>query len=110
LSGAAFIGVWLLTGAPISVVAQKVVAQVSSPVLVAIPLFVLMANLLVAGGITKRLFDLAGAAVGHIRGGLAQINVITSVFMGGLSGSSSADAAMASRTIVPEMIRRGYSD
>ena len=108
LAGAAFIGVWLLTGAPISVVAQRVVAQVSSPVLVAVPLFVLMANLLVAGGITRRLFDLAAAAVGHIRGGLAQINVITSVFMGGLSGSSSADAAMDSRTIVPEMIRRGY--
>lgn len=110
LSGASFIGVLLVTEAPISIIAQRVVSQVSSPTLVAVPLFLLMANLLVAGGITNKLFDLAAAAVGHVRGGLAQINVLTSVFMGGLSGSSSADAAMVSRTIVPEMRRRGYPD
>ncbi|MBQ0100765.1 MAG: TRAP transporter large permease, partial [Lachnospiraceae bacterium] len=59
-------------------------------------------------GISRRLMDLADGLVGHLAGGLAHCNVLLSVLMGGVSGSAAADAAMESKILVPEMVRRGY--
>jgi C4-dicarboxylate transporter DctM subunit len=76
--------------------------------LLAIPFFTLAAGLMNVGGITERLVALAAALVGHFRGGLGHVNVLTNTLMGGVSGSSTADAAAIAKTMVPAMERRGY--
>lgn len=92
----------------IDVMTQRTIAGVNNFILLAIPLFVLTGSLMNATGMSKRLFALAEAVVGHLRGGLAQVNVLASIFMGGISGSSTADAAMTARVLVPPMLRGGY--
>ncbi len=76
--------------------------------LLAIPFFMLAAGLMNVGGITERLISLAASMVGHFRGGLGHVNVVTNTLMGGVSGSSTADAAAIAKTMVPAMARRGY--
>ncbi len=76
--------------------------------LLAIPLFILMGELMSATSISERLIDLASALVGWIRGGLSQVNVVTNMFMAEMSGSGVADAAALSKIFVPEMERAGY--
>lgn len=76
--------------------------------LLAIPLFILMGELMSATTISERLIDLASALVGWIRGGLSQVNVVTNMFMAEMSGSGVADAAALSKVFVPEMARVGY--
>lgn len=77
-------------------------------ILLAIPLFILMGELMGATAISRRLIDLAAALVGWIRGGLSHINILTSMFMAEMSGSAVADAAVMSKVFVPEMTRKGY--
>jgi C4-dicarboxylate transporter DctM subunit len=76
--------------------------------LLAIPFFMLAAGMMNVGGITERLVALAASLVGHLRGGLGHVNVLTNTLMGGVSGSSTADAAAIAKTMVPAMERRGY--
>lgn len=76
--------------------------------LLAIPFFVLAGAAMARGGIAERLFGFADAVIGHTRGGLAQVNVLNSLLIGGMSGSSNADAAIDSKVLVPVMTRRGY--
>ncbi|AWN15706.1 TRAP transporter large permease [Salinisphaera sp. LB1] len=76
--------------------------------LLAIPLFILMGELMSATSISERLVQFAGALVGWLRGGLSQINVLTNMFMAEMSGSGVADAAALSRVFVPEMEKAGY--
>jgi C4-dicarboxylate transporter DctM subunit len=76
--------------------------------LLAIPFFMLAAGMMNVGGITERLVALAASLVGHFRGGLGHVNVLTNTLMGGVSGSSTADAAAIAKTMVPAMERRGY--
>ncbi len=76
--------------------------------LLSIPFFMLAGGLMNVGGITERLIALAASLVGHFRGGLAHVNVLTNTLMGGVSGSSTADAAAIAKTMVPAMARRGY--
>ena len=59
-------------------------------------------------GISKRIMNLADVLVGHFIGGFAQINILMSTMMGGMSASANADAAMQSKIVVPEMIKRNY--
>lgn len=82
----------------------------SSFILVAIPLFILMAHLLTAGNITKRAIDTCQAWIGHMRGGLAMATVAASVLLAALVGSSTASAAAMGAAAFPEMRRYGYSD
>lgn len=76
--------------------------------LVAIPFFILAAGLMNVGGITDRLVALATSMVGHFRGGLGQVNVLTNTLMGGVCGSSTADAAAIAKTMVYPMAAQGY--
>ncbi|MCM0018675.1 MAG: TRAP transporter large permease subunit [Tagaea sp.] len=76
--------------------------------LLAIPFFMLAGGMMNASGITERLIALAASLVGHFRGGLAHVNVLTNTLMGGVSGSSTADAAALAKTLVPAMAARGY--
>lgn len=90
-------------------VPQTMVAGVSQFTLIALPLFVLAGVIMNAGGISGRLFDFARALVGWMRGGLAQVNVLTSMFFGGMIGSSTADLAGSGSIVIPAMKREGYS-
>ena len=93
---------------PPAAVVHNVVVGSSKFVLLAIPLFIAAAQVMNAGGLTVRLIVLARSLVGHLRGGLAQVNVVTSVFFGFDSGSSTADASLLAKMTVPEMVRNGY--
>jgi len=93
---------------PMSVAVQRIVAQTQNYTLLAIPLFIFAGNLMNATGITKRLVKLSRVLVGHLPGSLAQVSVILSTLMGGVSGSANADAVMECRILGPEMTRQGY--
>lgn len=94
---------------PITIPIQVSLSQTQNFALLAIPMFILAGNLMNGAGITRRLLDLSDVLVGHMRGSLAQVNVLLSTLMGGVSGSCIADAAMETRMLGPEMVRRGYS-
>jgi tripartite ATP-independent transporter DctM subunit len=91
------------------VVVQKVLAGMSSIPLLAIAFFVGAGILMNLSGITHRIMNFCVAVTGRMAGGLAQVNVLLSTLMGGLSGSNLADAAMQGKLLVPEMEKRGYS-
>ncbi|WP_306119810.1 MULTISPECIES: TRAP transporter large permease subunit [unclassified Roseitalea] len=97
------------TGVPLGVYVQRMVSVTHSFPLLAVPFFILAGVLMNHAGITRRLMALADAMVGHMIGGLAQVNVLLSTLMGGMSGSANADAAVQSKIIVPEMTKRGYA-
>jgi tripartite ATP-independent transporter DctM subunit len=82
----------------------------NSFILLAVPFFLLTANLMNVGGITDRLVRLSRALVGHFPGGLAQINVVLSIFFAGISGSSTADAASQSKIFIEAQRKEGYDD
>src|SRR5207249_2460157 len=76
--------------------------------LVAIPFFLLVGDLMTSANVTVRMIRLAQSMVGHLRGGLAQVVTLFSMFFAGISGSSAADVAVLTRTVGPEMNREGY--
>ena len=80
----------------------------NSFILLAVPFFLLTANLMNGGGITVRMMRLSRALVGHFPGGLAQINVLLSVFFAGISGSASADAAGQGKLFIEAQVKEGY--
>jgi tripartite ATP-independent transporter DctM subunit len=98
----AFSGQWPL------VLPQVMVSGMSTFTLIALPLFVLSGMVMNAGGISTRLFEFARALVGWMRGGLAQVDVLTSIFFGGMIGSSAADLAGSGSILIPAMKREGY--
>ncbi|MGP9535260.1 MULTISPECIES: TRAP transporter large permease subunit, partial [unclassified Halomonas] len=94
---------------PISLFVQRMVSGTQSFPLLAVPFFVLAGHIMNASGITSRLVRFANALTGHLIGGLAHVSIILSGLMGGVSGSANADAAMQSRVLGPQMMKRGYS-
>ena len=76
--------------------------------LLAVPFFLLVGELMTSADVTRRMIALAQTFIGHLRGGLAQVVTLFSMFFAGISGSSTADVAVLSRTIAPEMDREGY--
>lgn len=98
----------LYLGLPSVVVVLQTAAGASSTSLIAIPLFVFAGELMMRGGISDRLISFAAALVGKARGGLAQINVLASLFFGGVSGSAIADVSAIGGTMIPQMVQRGY--
>lgn len=94
---------------PATMIVQLPISQTQNFAMLAVPLFIFAGNLMNASGITNRLIKLATVLTGHMRGGLAQVSVVLSTLMGGVSGSAIADAAMEARILGPDMIKRGYS-
>jgi tripartite ATP-independent transporter DctM subunit len=90
--------------------AQETFNAYNSFILLAVPFFLLTANLMNVGGITDRLVVLSRTMVGHFPGGLAQINVVLSIFFAGISGSSTADAASQSKIFIEAQRKEGYDD
>src|SRR6266705_583934 len=80
----------------------------NSFILLAVPFYLLTANLMNVGGVTDRLVRLSRSMVGHFPGALAQINVLLSVFFAGISGSSTADAASQSKIFIDAQVKEGY--
>src|SRR5689334_24160506 len=95
---------------PISM--QSMVGQmfhgIDAETLLAVPFFLLVGELMTSANVTHRMIRLAQALVGHMRGGLAQVVTLFSMFFAGISGSSTADVAVLSRTVAPEMQKEGY--
>jgi tripartite ATP-independent transporter DctM subunit len=95
---------------PISL--QSMIGQlfhgIDSETLLAIPFFLLVGELMTSADVTNRMVRLAQTMVGHMRGGLAQVVTLFSMFFAGISGSSTADVAVLSRTVAPEMDKEGY--
>src|SRR5216110_1400874 len=81
---------------------------IDSEALLAIPFFLLVGELMSSADVTSRMIRLAQALVGHLRGGLAQVVTLFSMFFAGISGSSAADVAVLSRTVAPEMDKERY--
>ncbi|MCE0492421.1 TRAP transporter large permease [Vibrio salinus] len=94
---------------PMIMLVQRLAGGLDSVTLLAIPFFVMAGVFMNHSGISQRLLKFSEVLTGHMNGGLAQVNVVLSTLMGGLSGSNIADAAMNSKLLVPQMVVRGYS-
>lgn len=106
--GLSSVVVILKMGIPLTSAINSMYAGVNNFSLLAVPLFMLLAQLMDKGGITDRLFKICDAFVGHIRGGLGHVNVVISLLFGHLSGSAQADAAGIGSMIIPAMQRAGF--
>lgn len=107
--GLASVVVLLIWGTPGFVLAQKMVNGVDSFPLLAVPFFILAAAIMNSGGITTRIVDLLGSAMGRLRGSSGQVNIGTNLFLAGISGSSVADASATGALLIPEMKKEGYT-
>jgi tripartite ATP-independent transporter DctM subunit len=104
----ALVALLQLGNVPLLVLPQRMFTGADSFPLMAIPLFILAGNLMIAGGVTERLSHFAMALVGYMRGGLAQVNIVNSMIMGGMTGSATADAVSDCKILAPMMIKAGY--
>ncbi len=93
---------------PLMAIVQRMVQGVRSFSLLAIPFFILAGELMSKGGISRRLIDFSNLLIGRMRGGLAQVNVLASMFFGGISGSAVADVSSIGTIMIPMMKKKGY--
>ena len=92
----------------LAVLPQQIFSKIDVFALMAMPLFILAGEIMNRGGVTRVLIRLAMVMVGRVRGGLGHVNILTSVFFAGISGSAVADSAAVSNTLVPAMTEQGY--
>ncbi|MBW2306076.1 MAG: TRAP transporter large permease [Deltaproteobacteria bacterium] len=107
LGMASLIVMWV-TDLPLITISQKMFSGVDSFPLMAVPFFILAGDLMDAGGISIRIVRFADTLVGHIRGGLAHVAVMASMFFAGISGSSIADTAAVGSILIPAMEKSNY--
>ncbi len=100
--------VTLYLGLPLRIVAQNMLKGLDSYALLAAPFFMVAGEIMGCGGISNRLIRLSRSLVGWIRGGLAHVNIVASMFFGGISGSSAADTASIGSILIPMMEKEGY--
>lgn len=104
----ALLGIFSVPYIPEVTVPMKMLNGIDSFVLLAVPLFILAANLMNSGKISQKLIDLSLAVVGHIRGGLAHANILVSMIFAGVSGAAQADTAGVGKILIPNMKKQGY--
>lgn len=104
----ALLGIMNIPYIPEVTVPVRMLNGINSFVLLAVPLFILVANIMNRGQISQKLIDLALTLVGHIRGGLAHANVLVSMMFAGVSGAAQADTAGVGKVLIPNMIKKGY--
>ncbi len=92
---------------PLLIVAQQMVKGIQSFALLAIPFFIIAGEIMGEGGISRRLIEFSNIFVGRLRGGLALVNVLASMFFGGISGSAVADASSIGSIMIPMMKKKG---
>lgn len=102
------LGSALIGGTKLSVMVNQMVKGADSFALLAIPFFILMGEIMAEGGLSEKIVDLANLAVGRLRGGLAYVNVLDSMFFGGISGSAVADVSSLGSIVIPMMKKQGY--
>ncbi len=98
----------LYLGIPPMVIGQKMADVLDNFSLMAIPFFILAGQIMADSGIARRLVEFSSILVGRIRGGLAFVNIVASMFFGGMSGSSVADTASIGSILIPSMVEKGY--
>ena len=106
--GIASLATVLYIGIPPIVVFQQMNSGMNVFAMMAIPFFIFAGDLMVRGGIANRLIRFAAGIVGHLRGGLGQVNIVASTLFGGISGSAVADASAVGGLMIPQMAARGY--
>lgn len=104
----ALLGMMTIPDIPEVIIPMKMVNGLDSFVLLAVPLFILAANLMNSGKISEKMIDLALAIVGPLKGGLAQANVLVSMMFAGVSGAAQADTAGTGKILIPSMLKNGY--
>ncbi len=100
----------LYLNVPLMTIMQRMVFGVNSFTLLAIPFFILAGEIMGRGGISRRLIAFSNALIGQVRGGLAQVNVLASMFFGGISGSAVADVSSIGTMLIPMMKEKGYDE
>ena len=106
--GIASAGYMLASGTSLAMIAQRMVNGANSFTMLAIPFFFMAGDLMNISGVTEKIVTMAKALVGHFKGGLAQVNIVASVFFAGVSGSATADTAALGSTLIPKMVEEGY--
>jgi tripartite ATP-independent transporter DctM subunit len=104
----ALLGLLLIPGLPTVVFSQRMFTILDNFSLMAIPFFILAGELMCKGGISMRLVSFAEACVGHLRGGLGMVSVLSSMIFGGVSGSAVADTSAIGSILIPAMKEKGY--
>ena len=98
----------VIEGLPLELVPQRFFTGIDIFLLLAIPLFMLAGDVMNAGHLTDRLVEFSQAVIGKVRGGLAMVNVLTSMFFAGITGSAVADASAIGSMMIPMMSKQGY--
>ncbi len=101
--------IMMFTSTPLTLLSDSMFSAMNSFLLVAVPLFLLVGQLMERGGVADRIFDFANAAVGWLPGGMGHVNVASSVVFGGISGSSVADIASLGAVEINAMVKHGYA-
>lgn len=109
LIGAVLMALFVWGGTTPTVIPLQLFSGAAKFPLLAIPLFVLAGGMMNSSGISLRIINLASAMVGHVRGGLAMVNVVDSMFFAEISGSAVADVAALGSVIIPAMVKKGYT-
>lgn len=107
--GVAALAAFFYEGFPLLIPFQRIVSGTTIFSLLAIPFFIFAGELMLHGGIAQRLVRFASALVGHVRGGLASVNIFSSMLFGGISGSAVADISALGSLLIPVMKEKGYS-
>ena len=102
-------GALIILNESLVIIPQKMFASINSFVLLSVPLFILAGEFMNTGGVTKRIINFSRALVGHIPGGLGQVNVGANLIITGISGVALAEAAGIGKILIPSMVRDGYS-
>jgi C4-dicarboxylate transporter DctM subunit len=109
LGAATLVAMMLFDPIPLPLLGQKLLVNIDSTTLMAVPFFFLAAAFMESGGIVRRLVALAAALVGHLRGGIGMTGVLACMFFAAISGSSGATVAAVGGIMIPAMLRHGYS-
>lgn len=106
--GVGAVAALLVKGYNIGVIAVRMFTGIDSFPIMAIPFFVLAGELMNATGITKRLVEFSDVLVGHLKGGLAHVNIVASMFFAGITGSAVADTSAIGSMLIPAMVEQGF--
>lgn len=109
LGASTLVALMLFDPIPLPLIGQKILGNVDSTALMAVPFFFLAAAFMDSGGIVRRLVNVATALVGHWRGGIGMTGILACAFFAAISGSSGATVAAVGGIMIPTMIRNGYS-
>ena len=109
LASVAIAGFVMMGSVPLITVTQRMFSGLNSFTLLAVPLFIMAANLMNRGKISEKMIDFCVSLVGHIKGGLGYANVLVSMLFAGISGSSQADTAGIGKILIPAMEKEGFT-